>query len=148
MSQRKGEEGKKIIQWVCQLAFPFEKVIHLTAPKMSWENKGFRRQDALQRDLEGLSDTLCVYLWLFELLRTRRPNGFVRVLDKCLSKTWVHDSQVQLHGSMLICLICWYWEMLQREISGIGIWDTVWYVAVVRVSWSIKTPRVPQANHF
>lgn len=37
--ERWKKEGKNI-QWVCQLAFPFEKVTHLTAPKMSRENKG------------------------------------------------------------------------------------------------------------
>lgn len=33
-------EKKTNIHWVCQLAFHFEKVTHLTAPKMSRKNKG------------------------------------------------------------------------------------------------------------
>lgn len=36
---RQKKVTKKTIQWVCQLAFPFEKVIHLTAPKMSQKTK-------------------------------------------------------------------------------------------------------------
>lgn len=37
---RRKKARKKNIQCVCQLAFPFEKVIHLTAPEMSRKNKG------------------------------------------------------------------------------------------------------------
>lgn len=57
-----GREKEKNIQWICQLAFPSEKVIRLTAPKMSWEYKGFRRQEAWQHDLQVLTAILCVYL--------------------------------------------------------------------------------------
>lgn len=60
--RERGETERKSIQWICQLAFPSEKVIHLTAPKMSWENKGFRRQETVQHDSQVLSAILCVYL--------------------------------------------------------------------------------------
>lgn len=42
----KKKEKKKNIQRICQLAFPSEKVIRLTAPKTPWEYKLLRRQEA------------------------------------------------------------------------------------------------------
>lgn len=127
MSERKGERekkrGKKSFNRVCQLAFPFEKVIHLTAPKMPWENKGFRRQEALQHDLQGLSDVLCVYSWLLELLFVCRLNRLVRVFDKCLSRHECMTPEWNFIKAFRFVSFVNIRELLQRETTGMGIWN-------------------------
>lgn len=153
MSERKRERekkegGKKSFNRVCQLAFPFEKVIHLTAPKMSWENKGFRRQEALQHDLQGLSDVLCVYSWLLELLFVRRLNRLVCVFDKCLSR---HECTTPECNFIKAFRFVSFVNVRSRDKGKQPGWESetrFLCTGAVRVPWSIKTPRVPQANHF
>lgn len=115
---------------------------------MSRENKGFRRRDAPQRDSQGLSDTLCVCRRLFLNYSARGAlMGFVRVFDKCLSKTRVRGSWVQLHESVLIRLAFFFPILPQSEASGSGICSAV-RGGCPRVSWSMETPRVPRAKRF
>lgn len=115
---------------------------------MSRENKGFRRRDAVRRDSQGLSGTLCVCSRLFELRRTCRLNGLARA---CLTSVYQrHECVTQEY---IFMRACWFASLARperrRKAKRAGFWNLRHGARrFVRVSWSMEAPRVPQAERF
>lgn len=99
---RDREEGgeRKNTQWICQLAFLSEKVIHLTAAEMSWENKRMEETRGFAAWLAS-SVRQCVFMYGFSILF-----GIVPLIPGlCFTASRIHERvQVSLVCSTRLLL--------------------------------------------